>query len=114
MKPSVKKVKDILGNYFEISCSSGKSIRFGYEISDDGDFLDKMHVILNEKAIDFIADNPSVLDWDRVFAVSERESKAYIESRLKRLGFDSIFFFLKKEMPNDSLHSISEHRKSIA
>ncbi|KDR96771.1 hypothetical protein SAMN02745945_02848 [Peptoclostridium litorale DSM 5388] len=95
MSLNIKKVNDILGNYFEIQIDN-KKFSYGYEGSQDGEFLDKRYVLSNEAAIDFMMDNPDQFKWEKLYSSpDEVDAKELLELKLKSLGFKNTQFFVR-------------------
>lgn len=95
MAVNVKKIQDIHGDYIEIE-KDGKSMRFGYEIAEDGEIMDKRVMLANEHAIDFIVGNVEKFDWDEILRLHGAEAKKMVENRLKELDFKETVYFIKK------------------
>ena len=95
MAVNVKKIQDIHGDYIEIE-KDGKNMRFGYEIAEDGEIMDKRVMLANEHAIDFIVENIEKFDWDEILRLHGTEAKKMVENRLKELGFKETVYFIKK------------------
>ena len=95
MAVNVKKIQDIHGDYIEIE-KDGKSMRFGYEIAEDGEIMDKRVMLANEHAIDFIVGNIEKFDWDEILRLHGAEAKKMVENRLKELDFKETVYFIKK------------------
>ena len=95
MSLNIKKVNDILGNYFEIQIDN-KKFSYGYEGSQDGEFLDKRYVLSNEAAIDFMMANPDQFKWEKLYSSSDEvDAKELLELKLKSLGFENAQFFVR-------------------
>ncbi|AHM58210.1 hypothetical protein EAL2_808p07070 (plasmid) [Peptoclostridium acidaminophilum DSM 3953] len=95
MGVNITKMEDIHGDYIEIEYK-GQTMRFGYEIAEDGEIMSDRVVAANEHAIDLVIKNTDKFDWDGIFAMHGHEAIKLIEQTLKELGFSEVCFFTKK------------------
>ncbi|KDR96769.1 hypothetical protein SAMN02745945_02850 [Peptoclostridium litorale DSM 5388] len=95
MDANVKKIQDIHGDYIEIE-KDGKTMRFGYEIAEDGEIMDRRVMLANEHAIDFVSENIEKFDWDDILCLHGTDAKKMVEKRLNELGFEETVYFIKK------------------